>query len=321
MPNAKNLLMQLRKNGIDNIMKPKSLTLEEYIIFNNIFEGIESDNTILEGKLDFLSNIDNDMLTINCKYCDIKINVKTSKLELFFGNPDKPSLELLGKDFLNLVDLKNDVKDIESLATSGEKPQNMNFTQNVDFLKKLFSKYKNEIQTAIKDVSNVNKQDEVKFEWKLSFDECQVWPPKSEGFNDNVKFYLDFSLSVGCILELSKDDFKDAQSVIKAILNAYIKNGASVGFSDSEHPVNLKLKEFVFDGIKFTELVKKFKEVFANANISSLVEILKMIPEFAFGMPLDNAKNDNDSKEFVNQFKQIIKKSMPKLKELKKYNK
>ena len=51
-----------------------------------------------------------------------------------------------------------------------------------------------------------------------------------------------------------------------------------------------------------------------------LVEILKMIPEFAFGMPLDNAKNDNDSKEFVNQLKQIIKKSMPKLKELKKYN-
>ena len=73
----------------------------------------------------------------------------------------------------------------------------------------------------------------------------------------------------------------------------------------------------MFDGVKFTELVKKFKEVFANANISILVEILKMIPEFAFGMPLDNTKNDNESKEFVNQLKQIIKKSMPKLKKLK----
>ena len=84
--------------------------------------------------------------------------------------------------------------------------------------------------------------------------------------------------------------------------------------------MNLKLKNFVFNGVKFTELVKKFKEVFANANISTLVEILKMIPEFAFGMPLDNVKKQDDSKEFVNQLKQIIKKSIPKLKELKKYN-
>ena len=182
------------------------LTLEEYVLIDYLFEDTNNLNDyIQESKIDFMSQIDNDKLTINCKYCDIKINVKTSKLELFFGNPDKPSIELLGKDFLNLVDLKNDVKNIESLATSGEKPQNMNFTQNIDFLKKLFSKYKNEIQTAIKDVSNISKQDEVKFEWKLSFNECQVWPPKSEGFDDNVKFYLDFSLSVGCILELSKE--------------------------------------------------------------------------------------------------------------------
>ena len=117
------------------------LTLEEYVLIDYLFEDTNNlNNYIQESKIDFMSQIDNDMLTINCKYCDIKINVKTSKLELFFGNPDKPSIELLGKDFLNLVDLKNDVKDIESLATSGEKPQNMNFTQNIDFLKKLFSK-------------------------------------------------------------------------------------------------------------------------------------------------------------------------------------
>lgn len=293
------------------------LTLEEYILIDYLFEDINTYNIVQEGKLDFMSQIDNNVLTINCKYCDIKINIKKSKLELLFGNPDKPSIELEGKDFLDLVELKNNVKDIESLAKTGEKPQNLNFTQNIDFLKKLFSKCKNDIQNTIKDISDINKQDKVKFEWKLSFDECQVWPPKSEAYDDNVKFYLDFSLSVGCILELSKDDFKDAQSVIKTILNAYIKNGANVGFSDSEHPVNLKLKDFVFDGVKFTELVKKFKEVFANANISTLVEILKMIPEFAFGMPLDNTKNNNDSKEFVNQLKQIIKKSMPKLKKLK----
>ena len=320
--------MQLRKNGINNIMKPKSLTLEEYIIFNNIFEGIESDNTILEGKLDFLSNIDNDMLTISCKYCDIKINVQKSKLDLYIGNINKPSIELSGKDFVQFVELKGSIDKPESLADARDIIKSDDFDQNINFLKKFFSKYANEIQKAIKDASKIDdktknivdgKDDKLKFEWKLLLDDCQLWPPDSGKYDDSVKLYLNFSLSLGCVAELSGKDLTNASTIVKAIIRTYTTNNG--GMLNSDSPMSLQIKDFVFDGMKFTELVKTFKSVFANGNTNSLVEILKAIPEVVFGMPSSNNKNNSEAKKFIIQLKQVIKKSIPELKKLKEKSK
>lgn len=295
------------------------LKLEDYIFIDYLFTSNDKKDIIYEDKLDFLSEINNDMLTISCKYCDIKININKSKLEFKFEDNDESTIEILGKDFIQFVELKGNIENTKDLASAKELVSNKDFKQNINFIKKLLNHYISEIQKGIKDVSNIN--DKVKLLWKLSLDECQVWPPQSQKYDEEIKLYLDCKITVGCIAELTKDDLKDKLSLAKAIIRAYTSNTSSIGFTDSKHPTSLTINDFVFDGIKFKELVKTFKNTFGNANISSLIEILKFIPEVVFGMPIDSSKSNNDSKEFVNQLKNVIKKSLPKLKELKEKTK
>ena len=293
------------------------MTLEDYIILNYFYDDLDNNDNILEGKMDFISNIDNGMLTISCKYCDIKIDINKSKLELYLGNTETPNIEIPGKDFIQFIELKDNIQGIENLSDAKDKLQDSDFKQNINFVKKFFSKYSNDIQKAINDIPELKDKEKIRLEWKLILDKCQIWPPKSEALDEKIKLYLDFSMSMGCIIELSKDDFKNAATLGKAIINTYLKNGGAGQLISKDSPVSLKLNDFEFEGMKFTELVKKFKEVFANGNIGSLIEILKEIPKFVFGMPIDNSKDKNDSKEFISQLKQVIKKSIPKLKELK----
>ena len=74
------------------------------------------------------------MLTISCKYCDIKININKSKLEFKFEDNDDSTIEILGKDFIQFVELKGNIENTKDLASTKELISNKDFKQNINFI-------------------------------------------------------------------------------------------------------------------------------------------------------------------------------------------